>query len=248
MIGFIIFLFGLAIGSFLNVIVYRLNIKKSFLSGRSFCPYCKKIIAWFDNIPLLSFILLAGNCRQCKKKISWQYPLVELVTGLVFWLIYLRFGLTGQTLVYFIFCGILEVIFIYDLKYYLILDTISLPAILLALILNLLLGQNILNLLLGGLLGGGFFAFQYYVSRGRWVGDGDIRLGALMGVMLGWPYLLVALLVAYVVGAIYGLVAIGLKKKAMKSEVPFGPFLTFSTLVAMLYGQLILNWYLNLLY
>lgn len=248
MISFLFFILGAAVGSFLNVVVYRINIKKSFVKGRSFCPYCKKLIAWYDNIPLLSFILLAGKCRQCKKKISWQYVIVELITGLIFLLGFWRFGLTWSLLAYCVYVSFLIIIFIYDLKYYLILDKISLPAIVTALILNLVLGFEISNLLLGATIGAGFFAFQYFISKGRWVGDGDIRLGALMGLMLGWRSLLVALLIAYVIGAVYGLVVIFLGKKQLKSELPFGPFLTFGTLVALLFGPQIIDWYLNFLY
>jgi prepilin signal peptidase PulO-like enzyme (type II secretory pathway) len=244
----IFFIFGTIIGSFLNVVIFRLNIRKSFLGGRSFCPKCKKEIAWFDNVPILSFILLAGACRQCKKKISWQYPAVELAAGVIFMLIYRQFGLSYETLAYLVFSGFLIVIFVYDLKYLLILDKVSVPAIITALILNIMLGRVLGDLLLGALIGAGFFAAQYFFSRGKWVGDGDIRLGALMGLMLGWKLLLVALFLAYIIGAAYGLAAIALNKKKMGSQVPFGPFLTLATLIALLYGPGILNWYLNLIF
>ena len=139
-------------------------------------------------------------------------------------------------------------IFIYDLKNYLILDQITLPAIVFAFLANLYLGLVWWQLILAGVIGALFFAIQFFVSSGKWVGDGDIRLGALMGLMLSWPNVLVALFLAYLIGAVLGLILIVVKKKEMSSAVPFGPFLTFATLITLLYGKEILQWYLNLIY
>ncbi|MFA6215776.1 MAG: prepilin peptidase [Patescibacteria group bacterium] len=248
MIGLIIFLFGLAIGSFLNVVILRLKNRRSFLRGRSFCPKCKKKIVWYDNIPLLSFLLLAGRCRNCRKKISWQYPLVELITALIFIWEYFLFGLTLKFFMTLIVSIFLLIIFVYDLKYYLILDRVTIPAMVIAFLANLFLGLGFLNLISGAIIGAGFFAFQFFISRGKWVGDGDIRLGALMGLILGWKLLLVALFLAYLIGAIFGLILIAKNKKKMSSAIPFGPFLTFATFVTIFYGRNLLNWYLNLFF
>lgn len=248
MLDFIIFIVGLIFGSFLNVVIYRLNQKKSFLAGRSFCPNCHKMINWYDNIPLLSFFLLFGRCRFCQKKISWQYPLVELLTGLIFLWLFWQFGLSLKFLINLVFAGFLLVIFVYDLKYYLILDQITVPAIVFAFLANLYLGLGFWSLFFGAVLGGSFFALQFFVSGGKWVGDGDIRLGILMGLMLGWQFLLVALFLAYLFGAIVGLILIFLKKKEISSKIPFAPFLTFATLITLAYGQDLLSWYLNLIY
>ncbi len=247
MFTLLFFIFGLCIGSFINVIVYRLREEKSFIYGRSFCPKCKKIIAWFDNIPLFGFLNLRGKCRNCHQKISWEYPLVELAAGLLFVLIFWRFGFSPKMFFALVSCSFLLVIFIYDLKYFQILDVISLPAIATCLILNLAIDFDIYNYLIAAAIGAGFFAFQYFISRGKWVGDGDIRLGALMGVILGWKYLLVALFLAYVVGAIVGVTLMLASKKKMSSALPFGPFLTFATFISLLFGQEILSWYLGLL-
>jgi len=248
MIDLVIFLSGLAIGSFLNVVIFRLGKKKSFWSGRSFCPKCKKKIFWYDNIPLASFLLLGGHCRHCKKQISWQYPLVELASGLIGVGLYWQNGLSLKFLALSIFSYFLLVIFVYDLRYYLILDRLTVPAMVLALLFNLYFGFGFWNLIIAAIIGGGFFAIQFFVSSGKWVGDGDIRLGLLMGLMLGWKLLLVALFLAYLVGAIIGLVLIGLKKKKMSSQLPFGPFLAGATFVTLIWGQNLLNWYLNLIY
>ncbi|MFA5021900.1 MAG: prepilin peptidase [Patescibacteria group bacterium] len=248
MYSFFIFILGLIVGSFLNVVILRLGTKKSFFTGRSQCPCCGKKIAAYDNIPLVSFILLRGHCRNCKKNISWQYPLIELLTAFIFVWFSLRFGLTAQFLIYSIFSSFLIVIFVYDLKNYLILDQITIPAMVIAFFSSLYLGLGLGNIILAAIIGSGFFALQYFISKGKWVGDGDIRLGALMGLMLGWKFLLVALFLAYIIGSIFGLTLILVGKKKMSSAVPFGPFLTLGTFIALIYGQSILNWYFNLLY
>ena len=244
----IIFLIGLAIGSFLNVVICRLDQEKSPVRGRSFCPQCHRQIAWYDNIPILSFLLLGGRCRHCRESISLQYPLVELATAVIFILLYWRFGPGLPFLVTAVFSCFLLVIFTYDLKHYLILDRVAVPAMIFAFLANLYLGLGFWHLILGAIIGGGFFAVQFFVSQGKWVGDGDIRLGALMGLMLGWKYLLVALFLAYLIGAGFGLILIFLNKKKMSSAIPFGPFLAGATFITLLYGDQILNWYLNLVY
>ena len=146
-----------------------------------------------------------------------------------------------------IFSSFLIIIFVYDLKYYLILDEVVIPAAIFAFLVNLSLGLSFWNLALAGLIGGGFFLIQFLISKGRWIGGGDIRLGVLMGLMLGFPLILVAFFVAYLVGAIVGLVLISLGKKKMSSQIPFGTFLSAATFFTFLYGQEFFDWYLNLI-
>lgn len=255
-----VFLFGLAIGSFLNCLIWRLYQKDTIL-GRSYCPACHHQLAWYDNIPLFSFIYLGGKCRHCRKHISWQYPLVELFTGLMFAIAYyMRIGADLPTsalqLLYvgrdWFLISVMIVIFIYDLRWYLILDVVSLPSALIILCLNLLInyfekGQYPLwqNLFLSGIIGGSFFLFQFIVSKGRWVGGGDIRLGLLMGLALGWPQILAALFIAYIVGSIVGILLIVWGKKQWGSEVPFGIFLTSATLITLFWGTRIIDWYIS---
>ena len=256
MVAFLIFIFGLMIGSFLNVVILRLKNNEKFIRGRSHCPKCKHQLKWYENIPLLSFIFLKAKCKYCKQKISLQYPLVELATGLLFLLAFLNVspplfkgGLGGLNIFYyFIILSFLIIIFVYDLKYYLILDKISIPAIIFVLLFKILnFPEFIIYYLLSACVISGFFLLQYLLSKGKWVGGGDIRLGLFMGIILGWPNILVGLLLAYIFGAVAGVMLILLKRRKIRSEIPFGTFLTVGTLVAMFWGTSIINWYMSLL-
>jgi len=251
----IIFIFGACIGSFLNCLIYRLDSKQSFLKGRSFCPHCKHQLGFFDLIPILSFIIVKGKCRYCKKKISWQYPLVEIATGIVFLLILnyelriMNYGFNLEIMLNSLFLILnscfLIVIFVYDLKHYIIPDKIIYPAIITALIFNF--QFSIFNSsILSGLGAAGFFFLFWLISRGRWMGFGDVKLGFFMGLFLSWPNILVALFSAFFIGAIIGIGLIALGKKTLKSQVPFAPFLVIGTFIALFFGKEIINWYMSL--
>ncbi len=248
MIEFLLIVLGLVVGSFLNAVIYRLKVEVSFLKGRSYCPFCKHNLRAVDLVPLLSFIALRGRCRYCTKKISWQYPLVELGTMVAFLLLYWHFGLTNDFFVYLVYSCILMVVFVYDLRYYLILDRVSLPAIALAAILSIFVLQiSVLHVLIGAVLGGGFFLLQFLVSRGRWIGGGDIRLGVVMGAMLGYPNVLVALFIAYILGSVIGVFLILSGRKKWQSRVPFGTFLSVATFLAFLFADTIIQFYRGML-
>ena len=248
-----VFSFGLIIGSFLNCLVWRLRTGESLL-GRSYCLKCKKQIAWYDNLPVLSFVLLKGKCRQCGGKISWQYPIVELTTGVLFVLAYYlnyelritNYELIIQLLRDWFLISAMMVIFIYDLRWRLILDVVTLPAGLVVLILNLALGFSLWNLLVSGIIGSGFFLLQFLISGGKWIGGGDIRLGLLMGLALGWPGVIVAIIISYFLGSLVGLGLIAAGKKRWGSEVPLGVFLAAGTIIDLFWQEQILNWYWNL--
>jgi leader peptidase (prepilin peptidase)/N-methyltransferase len=248
-----IFIFGLIIGSFLNCVIYRLETKKSFLRGRSFCPKCKQQLAWYDLIPVLSYFILAAKCRYCKKKISVQYPLVELATGVLF-VALANFDHFFQTFYFFIIISFLVVIFVYDLKSYIIPDKVVLPAIALALAYNLfsvMIGDFTWQVFWGRILAGfwpalGFFLL-FFVSQGKWMGFGDVKLAFLMGLVLGPVKVIVALYLAFILGGIISLVLVISRKKNMKSEIPFGPFLVTGTFLAMIFSSSLLGWYYNLL-
>lgn len=243
----LIFLIGLCVGSFINVLVLRTRQDQKFLGGRSKCQKCKQAIKWHDLIPVLSFFVLRKCCRGCKEKISWQYPLVELTTGVCFSLVYLvNIDALAGVIPMLIYTFFLIVIFDYDLKYQQILDRFSVPAMIIALVLNLLLGVSIWSMLIGAVLIGGFFLVQWLLSKGTWIGDGDIRLGVLMGLILGWQYGLVALFLAYVIGALIGVIMLVTKKAGMKTRIPFGTFLAAATFVSMLWAGQILDWYFGL--
>ncbi|MFH1820416.1 MAG: prepilin peptidase [Candidatus Nealsonbacteria bacterium] len=253
-LSLIVFLFGLAIGSFLNCVLYRLEIKKSFLKSRSFCPKCKHVLGFFDLVPVLSFLCLLGKCRYCKKKISFQYPLVEITVGILFLLYFNLFWLEHLSLSDFVFHIIiacfLVIVFVYDLRHYLILDKVIYPAIGLTLFyqgLMFFLKPEGLNpsVFLSGLGAASFFLAIVLLSRGKWMGVGDIKLALLMGLLLGYPTILVALFFAFLSGAIIGTALILIRKKTFKSEVPFGPFLVAGTFLAFFWGDKIVDWYLN---
>jgi leader peptidase (prepilin peptidase)/N-methyltransferase len=241
MVIVIVIVLGLITGSFLNVVIFRLNTGKSFLFGRSFCLNCKKELKSRDLIPILSFLYLKGRCRYCKIKLSWQYPIVELATALSFAAAY-SYKLSATS---YIFICIFIVIAVYDFKHYLILDKVVLPASLLALFFQIWQG-NFLWPLLGALIVAGFFAVQYLASKGKWIGFGDVKLGILLGLIFAQNSLWF-LLLAYFVGALIGIFLILFAGKQLKSRIPFGTILGFSAIIFILYGEFFISWYLSLL-
>lgn len=246
----IIFVFGLIIGSFLNAVIFRLKANEQFTRGRSKCLSCKHTLSFLDLIPVFSFIFLRAKCRYCHKKISWQYPVIELVTALLFLIGYYYYLVQTvsylQFMTFLIFTSFLIIIFVYDLKYLLILDKVSISAFLVALILNTQLGYNFFDLMLASTVIAGFFLLQFLISKGKWIGGGDIRMGLVMGAMLGFKMALVALFLAYIIGAVFGIMLLMLKKKSLQSKLAFGTFLSLATFVTLLWGSNLLNWYINI--
>lgn len=250
------FLLGLAVGSFLNSIIYRLETEESIIKKRSYCPRCKKTLSWFELIPLMSFILQRGKCRHCKKPISLQYPLVELATGFLFVLCawYFLPDLLF-TVVCLLFISCLIIIFVYDLKHYIIPNEVVYSGIIVAFLYRLFgIFQPMADHSQGGnldpfivaLLAGVFFFSIILISKGKWMGMGDMKLAVFMGLILGWPKILVALFLAFLIGAFASVILIILKKKTLKSEIPFGPFLAGAAVVALFLGDILVSWYLNL--
>ncbi|MFH1187821.1 MAG: prepilin peptidase [bacterium] len=262
---FFIFVLGACVGSFLNAWVWRLHRGQSMFGRRSYCPKCKTQLKNLDLVPLFSFLFLGGKCRFCKKKISWQYPLVEISTGLLYLVSFIviagRFAADPRWQIflglYWYFIAILVVIFIFDLKYYLILDKVTIPAMVFVFLLNLILGRGFINLVLGAIIAGGFFELQYKIPQwGRkifgkknvffkldWVGGGDVMLGILIGVMLGWKLTLIALFIAYVCGAFVGIILLATGKKKLDSKIPFGAFLSGAAIIVLLWGEQIFQLY-----
>lgn len=253
-LGIFVFVFGTIIGSFLNAVLWRLRTGEGFVFGRSYCPCCRHPLAARDLVPVLSYLMLRGKCRYCRKGIHPSYLAVELTMGSLF----LAFAapalsadaITGTVLARLLlewyFVSILVLVFVYDLRYMLIPRSVTFWASVAAGIGGVLLGANPISLAVGFLVGGGVFWLQYVLSKGKWIGGGDIHLGALMGLMLGWPKILVALFVAYVSGAAVGSALLLAKKTSWQSQVPFGTFLAAATVVALLWGDRILAWYLGL--
>lgn len=233
----------------MNAVIYRLEQKKS-LAGRSLCPHCKHSLAWVDLFPVLSFILLQGKCRYCKKKISWQYPLVELSTAVMFVLIFLQgsfvFWYLNLALLLYV-ASVLIIIFVYDAKHYLIPDKILLPALAITFLYRLLHFYTFLNFAIAAILASLFFLIIFLISKGKWMGFGDVKLALLLGLLLGLQNVLVALFLAFLSGAVVGIVLLIFGKKNMKSELPFAPFLVAGTFLALLWGNQLISWYINLL-
>lgn len=260
------FVLGAAIGSFLNVIIIRLKTRESILKVRSHCPFCKKKLIWHELIPIVSFLLQKGRCRHCKKRISLQYPLVELAAGLLFVLVW-NFSAIGETsplwggqflisVIFWLFViSCLIIIFVYDLKHSIIPNKVIYPAILVSGIWYLVSGifiQNtkyeILNTFLAAIIAGAFFLSIVLISRGKWMGMGDAKMAVFMGLVLGWPNILLAFLIAFFSGAVISGILIALKKKTLKSQIPFGPFLSAATMLTILYGDRLIDWYFGILF
>jgi len=249
----LVILLGLAVGSFLNVVIARFDDLASIIKTRSHCPKCKKMIPWYDLIPFFSYFILAGRCRTCKKTISIQYPLVEFSTALIFSLIYWKFGLSVESLFLFIISSILIVIAAYDWLKLEIPDILSYLAIFFALGLlfyklassgELGSPDSLLPYLYGLVVGLGFFGFLVVVSRQKWMGWGDCILASLMGILLGFPGILVALFWAFVLGSLVSLLLMALKQKTLKDQIPFAPFLVVGTFIALFWGGELINIYL----
>jgi len=249
--------FGLIIGSFLNCLIWRLYKQESIL-GRSYCPACRHLIAWFDNIPVVSFLRLRGRCRHCQAKIYWQYPLVEIITAMFFWGLWQLHGanviLMPTEAVWSLLRDLLVVIFlivvfVYDARWQLV------PTFFVGLmgglifILNFYLGISWLSLLIYGVAGGGFFLIQYILTRRQGVGEGDIWLGVFLGLAFPhWPSLFLIVLVAYGLGAIVGLSLMAFRRKGWKSAIALGPFLAVGGAIALFFGDKIIYWYQGLLF
>ena len=241
---FLIFILGLIVGSFLNAVIYRLHSGESIIKARSHCVKCGHVLSWYELVPVLSFVLQAGKCRACKDRISFHYPAVELATASVFAaVLYYNLPLPYTLTI----SSFLIAIFVYDLKHYIIPDKIIYPAILLSGIWRLAFSDELLSSVYAGLTASVFFALIFFVSRGKWLGFGDVKLAFFMGLFLGWPNIAIALFAAFVLGGIVGIGLVGLHLKTMRSQVPFGPFLVTGTFIALFWGREITDWYLNLL-
>lgn len=245
--SFIIFLLGLCLGSFLITFLFRTHSKKSILKERSACDNCHQKIWWRDLIPVLSFLFLKQRCRFCEQKISWKYPVVEFLTGVLFLGIFAfhpEFSFSKELFRDFFIVFFLEIIFLSDIWYGEIpLEGTFFPAFLVG-VGSLVFGWHTPGGLLKGVLfGGGFFGLQFLLSRGKGIGEGDIAVGIFMGVILGWPLTLIAVFLAYIGAAVVLVPFFLLKKINKQSKIPFGTFLVPATLFTLLFGQTILKWW-----
>jgi len=246
-----VFLFGLIIGSFLNVCIYRLPREESLVFPGSHCPVCQAPIRPWENIPLLSFLLLRGRCRHCGSPISWRYPLVEGLTGLLFALTVREFGVTLLSLSLLLFLSGLVVVSFTDLDHQIIPNAITLPGIPLGFLLGVLTGEPpVLDRIIGALTGAGFLYLVLFYGGVFYgqdaMGEGDLNLIALIGAFLGWRAILVTILVACLSGSAVGLGLIALRRLGRREHMPFGPFLCLGAVVALFWGEELIAWYLRL--
>jgi leader peptidase (prepilin peptidase)/N-methyltransferase len=242
---------GMVVGSFLNVCICRMPKGKSVVTPPSHCPQCDYRVRWYDNIPIVSYLLLRGRCRGCGMHISPQYPLVELLNGLLTLALFLRFGPTLAFLVLFLFCSALVVITFIDLDHQIIPDEISLTGIVVGFVFSFFLqGHSWLNSLLGILLGGGsllLVAYGYQWLTGKeGMGGGDIKLLAMMGAFLGWKSIPFIIFASSLFGSVIGITIMLVQKKDSKLAIPFGPYLAFGAVLYIFYGRQIIHWYLNM--
>ncbi len=254
---------GVAVGSFLNVCIDRLPSGKSVIFSPSHCDSCGRRIALVDLVPLLNYLWLRGRCRYCHAGILWRVPLVELLSGILFLLAFWRFGLTARFGVTAFWCGVFLVIMFIDWEHKLILNKVTYPMAVVALVLlgidslmpdwnilgNLVFlpaGQpSILSGVIGGAVGFGFFLIIFLIIPGG-MGLGDVKLAALIGLVTGWPLVIVALLIGILIGGLAAIVLLLLRLKGRKDLIPYGTFLAIGPVVTLLWGVNIFHWYQNL--
>ncbi|MCK4772969.1 MAG: prepilin peptidase [Candidatus Latescibacteria bacterium] len=242
---------GLAIGSFLNVVIYRVPRKISFVADRSLCPHCGRSLRWFHNIPVLSYLVLRGKCAFCATGISIRYPLVEVLNGLFYFYLYWQYGLSFQTAALALLSSALLVIFFIDLEFRIIPDGITLPGMIIALGVSLIPdGIGIVNATIGLLVGGG--ALYLIALLGDWLfkkesmGGGDIKMAAMLGAFLGWQKVLLIFISSAVIGLAISLALMAFSARLRRERtVPFGPFLSIAAMLAMVAGDRIIDFYVT---
>jgi prepilin signal peptidase PulO-like enzyme (type II secretory pathway) len=245
----ILFIFGLAIGSFLNVVALRYDgdhfvFDAKMIGGRSHCPHCKKTLEWFELFPLLSFLFLRGRCRHCHAKIGFQYPIVELISALIFALVPLRAGGIGPSVFWVIAFETLLLISYIDILLGIIPDELNLLLWIVGIFFVLFFDPHgIPGHLLGALFGGGFFLALVLATRGKGMGMGDVKLAFPLGFLFGWPGIVLLTGASFIIGAAAGIVAIVRGTKTIKASLPFGPFLAIGALIIFFFGAAILRFY-----
>jgi leader peptidase (prepilin peptidase) / N-methyltransferase len=240
---------GLCIGSFLNVCIHRLPLKQSVVHPGSRCPECGYALRWYDNVPVLSYAALRGRCRSCSRPISLQYPIVEIVTALLFVAHWYAFGPTVMLPVRLVFACALVVLFMIDLEHQILPDVITLPGIVTGIIVSLFLPPGPLMSILGVVAGGGLLwaiaEAWYRLRKVDAMGFGDVKMLAMVGAWLGLKMVLLTFVLSSMLGGLIGAVLIGSRRADMATKVPFGTMLAVGALVASLYGDSLLEWYLS---
>jgi leader peptidase (prepilin peptidase)/N-methyltransferase len=247
--GITLALCGLCIGSFLNVCIHRLPLKQSVVRPASRCPGCGNALAWFDNIPVLSYLALRGRCRSCRAPISLRYPIVEALTAGVFLWHLSVFGLTPLLAVRLVFACALIVLFFIDLEHQLLLDVITLPGIAIGFLCSLLLPPGPLMSLGGLLLGGGLLwgiaEAWFRLRKVEAMGFGDVKMLAMVGAFLGVKMVILTFVLSSLIGGVAGAALVATRRADMATRVPFGTMLALAALIASLYGEPLVAWYLS---
>ena len=242
-----VFFFGLLIGSFLNVCIWRLPREESIIRPGSHCPACSTVLGARDLVPVLSWLFLRGKCRFCGEKISARYPSVELLTGGLFLACYLHYGLTPELVAALVFSSFMVAITFIDLDHQIILDGMLALLAICGLGLQLWTGSvGWVSMLIGAFVGGGLLLLLAILSRGG-MGGGDVKFAAALGFWLGWPGILLGLFLGFVLGGLISLLLLVTGLRGRKDFIPFGPFIAIGAWIALLYGRRILDWYLGFL-
>jgi leader peptidase (prepilin peptidase) / N-methyltransferase len=247
----VIVLLGLLFGSFANVVIWRLPQDKSVVRPRSRCPKCEHLINWYDNIPVLSWVILRARCRHCNAPISWRYPLVEAAMGLLFGALFWRYGWSWTTLEYLVFGFGLVTVSVIDMDHMILPDEFTLSGIVIGLLGAALNPEReFMPAIIGVLMGGGFLwavAYVYLTLRKQdGMGGGDIKLLAWIGAVLGWHSIPFVIMASSLVGSVVGLIIMRKSSAGLKASIPFGPYLALAALLYIFGGDVIGQWYLEL--
>ncbi|WP_413582436.1 prepilin peptidase [Bdellovibrio sp. HCB288] len=247
----VFFVFGALLGSFGNVVIYRLPREESVVKPRSYCYSCKTQIAWYDNIPIFSWFFLRGKCRKCGAKFSFRYPLVEIIMGVLFALCYHYAGISWSLIEYLLFVFGLVICTFIDLDHMILPDEFTLSGIVIGLVGAALNPQReFLDALFGVLMGGGFLwgmAYLYWIfTKQEGMGGGDIKLLAWIGAIVGWQAIPFVIMSSAIIGSVVGIVAARKQKAGLKTVIPFGPYLALGAILYLFGGQTIALWYLDL--
>lgn len=239
----VILILGAAVGSFLNVVILRTKKEQSFLRGRSHCPHCNAVLRWWELLPVVSFAIQVGRCRRCRKRLSAQYILIEILTAGAFLVVWNTYTSLAAVFIGWVVISAMILIAVYDARWSVIPDGFTIVLGVAALILTLLTPLPLVDSLIGGVLGAGFFWLQFVLSKRQWVGSGDILLGGALGILLGWRMLGLGLMIAYMLGALVASWLLLTKKKDQRSAIAFGPYLIAGALAAWIWGEQLVELY-----
>jgi len=242
-------LLGLMLGSFMNVCIYRLPRGLSPVRPRSGCPNCGHMLAWYENVPVVSYLVLRGRCRKCRVAISPMYPIIEAITGAVFLAAYLWYGPSALLIVRLIFAWAMIALFVIDYQHQILPNVITIPGIVIGILSNILAGPGWIASIIGAAVGAGSLyaiaEIYYRVRHEEGLGMGDVKMLGMIGAFLGWKLVLLTLVISSFLGSIVGVFVLVSRKESLKYAMPFGTFLTVGALVASVVGDAILDWYLG---